>query len=79
VFFSSLSQAICSAKDNPVSLFQLFRGLALAVPAEGLSDALRNPRSRFRRSSFFFRSRLNLALSPFLFDIKFTLVRFSAR
>src|SRR5215475_7345138 len=50
-------------------LFQLFRDLALVAPAVSLSNAFRNSRLRFRLSSFFFRLRLNLALSPFLFDI----------
>src|SRR5262245_1087689 len=50
-------------------LIQLFRDLALIAPAVSLSNAFRNSRSRFRLSSFFFRLRLNLALSPFLFEI----------
>src|SRR5215510_6848165 len=52
-------------------LFQLFRDLALFVPAVSLSNAFRNSRLRFRLSSFFFCLRLNLALSPFLFDMYF--------
>src|SRR5262245_37341243 len=50
-------------------LFQLFRDLALVTPAVSLSNAFRNSRLRFRLSSFFFRLRLNLALSPFLLAI----------
>src|SRR4030095_8712492 len=50
-------------------LFQLFRDLALVAPAVSLSNAFRNSRLRFRLSNFFFRLRLNLALSPLLFDI----------
>src|SRR5262249_22671103 len=50
-------------------LFQLFRDLALFAPTVSLSNAFSNSRLRFRLSSFFFCLRLNLALSPFLFDI----------
>src|SRR5882672_2450407 len=50
-------------------LFQLFWDLALVPPVVSLSNASRNSRLRFRLISFFFRLRLNLALSPFLFDI----------
>jgi hypothetical protein len=50
-------------------LFQLFRDLLLFAPAVSISNAFRNSRLRFRLSSFFFCLRLNLALSPFLFDI----------
>src|SRR5262245_29215051 len=57
-----------SARPSRI-LFQLFRDLALFVPAVALSNVFRNSRSRFRLSSFFFCLRLNLALSPFLFDI----------
>src|SRR5262245_31139909 len=57
-----------SARPSRI-LFQLFRDLALFVPAVALSNAFRNSRLRFRLSSFFFCLRLDLALSPFLFDI----------
>jgi hypothetical protein len=60
------SQSIGSTRENPVSVVS---GLALVAPAASLSNAFRNSRLRFRLSSFFFRVRLNLALSPFLFDI----------
>src|SRR5215475_13570750 len=57
-----------SARSGRI-LIQLFRDLAFVAPAVSLSNALRNSRLRFRLNSFFFRLRLNLALSPFLFDI----------
>src|SRR5262247_3122516 len=57
-----------SARPRKI-LFQLFRDLALVAPAVSLSSVFRNSRLRFRLSNFFFRLRLNLALSPFLFDI----------
>jgi hypothetical protein len=64
------SKTVLSQSARPRRiLFQLFRDLALVEPAVSLSNAFRNSRLRFRLSSFFFRVRLNLALSPFLFDI----------
>ena len=64
-FSTALGQ---SARPRRI-LFQLFRDLALVAPAVSLSNAFRNSRLRFRLNSFFFCLRLNLALSPFLFDI----------
>src|SRR5262245_59995306 len=61
---------VLSQSARPIIiLIQLFRDLAHVAPAVSLSNAFRNSRSRFRLSSFFFRLRLNLALSPFHFDI----------
>ncbi len=68
IFIQGEGVARFQSARQSIILFQLFRDLALLAPAMGLSNAFINSRLRFRLSSFFFCLRLNLALSPFLFD-----------